>query len=138
MRLRSLAVLVVGILVLAPMGGWAGEGGKLKRRGEKSPGTVTKSQAARANGIELIVKARTISDLTRLVGVAPKCESLAPGSRLCSWNISNRMPGYGALASILHTRRRVFLICDLPLDNSERSPESCTLSAPKHKLAENY
>ncbi len=51
MRLRSLAVLVVGILVLAPMGGWAGEGGKLKRRGAESPGTVTKSQAARANGI---------------------------------------------------------------------------------------
>jgi len=108
----------------------AGQGVKSpKERAEERREAKAK---AKSQGEAALAAARTLLDLTRLVGVVPDaCEALTPESRVCSWEITNRMPGYALLAPIVDTSHRVYLICELPADNSERKDDSCTLSSPK-------
>ena len=76
-----------------------------------------------------LANARTLVELSRLVGVVPeRCQSTSDTSRVCSWQINNRMPGYPLLATLVGTTELVFMICELPLNDLERAPSSCTLS----------
>jgi hypothetical protein len=75
-------------------------------------------------------QARTLLELTQLVGVAPRsCLPLTAQSQLCTWEVNNRMPGYETLATIAHTNNVVFLVCDLPSDNRPRKEGSCQMKA---------
>jgi hypothetical protein len=76
-----------------------------------------------------LANAKTLVELSRLVGVVPeRCQSTSDTSIVCSWQINKRMPGYSVLATLVGTTNLVFMICELPVNNLERAPGSCTLS----------
>jgi len=80
------------------------------------------AQAAQA----VLDQAQTLLQLTQLVGTAPgECVPLTLTSRVCTWQVTNRMPGYQTLAQIADTRKIVYLICTLPMGNEPREPGSC-------------
>lgn len=135
MRARGQAVAVMLGVLLASTA-TAGEHGRFNRKHTASKQETTAT--ARAEGIESLKAARTLGDLVRLIGASPKCQPLDEKQRICSWNISNRRPGYPILAPILDTDRRVFVICELPMDNSPREAESCTISTEGSKKNERY
>ena len=72
-------------------------------------------------------QARDLASLSRLVGTTPQCSELGDMA-VCSWEVTNRMPGYKILKPLAGTRGRVFLVCELPVDGSGRAYGSCTVS----------
>jgi hypothetical protein len=86
---------------------------------------VQPREAARA-AQAVLDQAQTLLQLTQLVGTAPgECVPLTPTSQVCTWQVTNRMPGYQTLSQIADTRRIVYLICTLPMGNEAREPGSC-------------
>jgi len=82
-------------------------------------------QAAQAAQKELD-QAQTLLQLTQLVGTAPgECVPLTPTSQVCTWQVTNRMPGYQTLSHIADTSRIVYLICTVPMGNEAREAGSC-------------
>ncbi len=80
--------------------------------------------------VAALADAKTLVELSRLVGSVPdRCESTGDTSRVCSWLIGKKMPGYDLLAALVETTQWVSMVCDLPFDNSERVSGSCWLSA---------
>ena len=71
--------------------------------------------------------ARSLVELARFVGDIPRCIADAEG-RVCAWDIHNKMPAYRALGRLSGSlSHRVYLVCELPLSNSEERAEgSCT------------
>lgn len=83
-------------------------------------------QAAQAE----LDQARTLLQLTQLVGTAPsECAPLSPTSQVCTWRVTNRMPGYETLSNIADTTRIVYLICTVPMGNGAREADSCQVKA---------
>lgn len=86
----------------------------------------------RASAQASLDNAKTMLELTQLVGVAPtRCMPLTSTSQLCNWEINNRMPGYESLAELAGTDNLVYLICDLPAENAQRKEGSCQVRAVK-------
>ena len=82
--------------------------------------------------IRALLNAKTLFALSRLVGAAPdRCQSAGRTLEVCSWEVHNKLPGYDLLAKLVRTTKRVFMVCELPSDNSERVLGSCTLNAPE-------
>ncbi len=80
------------------------------------------AQAAQA----VLDQAKTLLQLTQLVGTAPsECVPLTPTSHVCTWQVTNRMPGYQTLSQIADTSRIVYLIGTLPMGNEAREAGSC-------------
>ena len=73
--------------------------------------------------------ARTVGALSHFLGRTPDSCEVGVQSRICSWNLSNRLPGYPPLAKLMNTQGRVFMVCELSNDDTPRRPDSCTLSA---------
>ena len=122
--LVALVVTAVTIAGVAVAQGHRGQRDMVREREQRR-------EAARAKAELALAKADTLLGLTRLVGIVPdRCLELDPETRVCSWEITNKMPGYRALAAIAGTTKRVFLVCELPFDNSERPKNSCSVTAP--------
>lgn len=88
------------------------------------------TQERRIAGQAALDSARTLLEVTQLVGIAPsRCLPLTSSSQLCTWQVNNRMPGYSSLAGIANTDHIVYLVCDLPTDNTARREDSCQVRA---------
>ena len=88
------------------------------------------TQERRIAGQAALDSARTLLEVTQLVGIAPsRCLPLTSSSQLCTWQVNNRMPGYSSLAGIANTDHIVYLVCDLPTDNTARRENSCQVRA---------
>jgi len=75
--------------------------------------------------------ARDLRALSLLVGDAPtRCATVSARDQLCYWHLSNQASGHETLAAIPDTRGRAWLACELPLDGSSRSANSCTVTKP--------
>lgn len=82
----------------------------------------------RRDALERIDGARTLVELSHLVGAAPDgCSPLDSGRRLCFWRASAQTYGHGLLVESIGAskRERVVLRCALPRDGSPRGPETC-------------
>ena len=77
------------------------------------------AQAAQA----ALDQAQTVLQLTQFVGTAPgNCVPLTPTSQVCTWQVTNRMPGYQTLAQIADTRRIGVSDLHPPYGNEPREP----------------
>ena len=76
--------------------------------------------------ISLLAGARTISQLSALVGDVPQCYPRADFF-YCRWKADRRTYGHGTLAQSIDApfRKRVKLICKLPSSGEPRDPKSC-------------
>lgn len=82
----------------------------------------------RAVAAARIEAARTLVELSRLLGAAPdECFPRADGAQWCIWRTSSATYGHGTLATWIGAPygKRVRLSCLLPADGSPREPESC-------------
>lgn len=70
--------------------------------------------------------ARTGSELSRFLGGYPsRCIPAEPGFELCEWQLGDQHEAWKPLARSVPTRRRLNVICRLPLDGSDRTASSC-------------
>jgi hypothetical protein len=87
----------------------------------------------RRQAVALLDSARTLMDLSRLVGRGPDSCVLREGALRwrCSWRADLATEGQGTLATAAGADydQKITLDCFLPADRSPRSLESCTLAA---------
>jgi hypothetical protein len=103
----------------------AGAGHKGKDRGPNRA-QVRDELAQKAQGE--IDDARTLADLSRLMGAAPD-ECLAAGDvQTCVWRATSQTFGHGLVAASIKAsmRKKVRLTCVVPLDGGPRGANSCT------------
>jgi hypothetical protein len=84
--------------------------------------------SAAAAATERVQSARTLVEISHLLGTAPiDCAWLRDGRRLCTWQANSRTYGHGTLCVGLGvgTRKSVTYRCELPGDGSPRKLESC-------------
>jgi hypothetical protein len=77
---------------------------------------------------ERVASARTLSEISHLLGAAPvDCAALRDGRRLCTWAANSRTYGHGTLSVGLGLGKRKSLRyrCELPGDGGPRGLESC-------------
>lgn len=81
-----------------------------------------------------IERARTLVELSRLMGTAPlACAPTArAGQQRCVWQLSNTTYGHGTVAAWMQApkRKQLELRCVLPTDGGPRSFESCSGDLP--------
>jgi hypothetical protein len=100
---------------------------------KRSPAEESPSQArARYRRLtnEALDRARTLPALTRLMGALPnECLPHSGESQVCLWRTTNRTYGHGTLAMSIGApkRKRVRMQCRLPIDGSDRAPDSCSV-----------
>jgi hypothetical protein len=58
-------------------------------------------------------------------GGALRCVFSAPGLELCTWRLAEGDPAWAPLASAAGSDGELNLVCELPIDGSPRSGESC-------------
>jgi hypothetical protein len=76
---------------------------------------------------EFLAPATTKSMIRDKVGIrAERCIESSPTTELCQWSLRDREWGWQPLARAIHTRDRVALVCELPVDGSPRTHGSCT------------
>jgi len=76
---------------------------------------------------EFLAEARTRSTIRDRVGIrAESCIESSGTTELCQWSLRDREWGWQPLARAIHTRARVALVCELPIDGSPRAEGSCT------------
>ena len=88
------------------------------------PPSVSPMQAARR-----LAEARTVRDLSHLVGDVPEVCLTGRGVQTCHWRIAAGETGYGIFAAVAGAGDRVELRCRLPIDGSDRPAESCLVKA---------
>ncbi len=74
-------------------------------------------------------EARTLRDLSKLLGDIPESCLTGAGVQTCRWQISEGSVGEMLFASAPEMARAVELLCRLPLDGSARSAESCLVKS---------
>jgi hypothetical protein len=74
-----------------------------------------------------LAEARTIQDLSHLVGDVPEDCLTGRGVQTCRWRIAAGEAGYGIF--VAGAGGTVELRCRLPLDGSDRPAESCLVTA---------
>jgi len=74
-----------------------------------------------------LAEARTVVDLSRLVGDAPDACHTRWGGQVCSWSLDAGDAGAQDLASLTQGVGAKQLRCLLPLDSAQRKPESCVV-----------
>jgi hypothetical protein len=84
------------------------------------PPPVSPMQAARQ-----LAEARTVRDLSHLVGDVPEDCLTGRGVQTCHWQIAAGEAGYGIFAAVAGAGGSVELRCRLPIDGSGRPAESC-------------
>ncbi len=88
------------------------------------PPSVSPMQAARQ-----LAEARTVRDLSHLVGDVPEDCLTGRGVQTCHWRIAAGETGYGIFAAVAGAGGSVELRCRLPIDGSDRPAESCLVKA---------
>jgi hypothetical protein len=91
-------------------------------------GSKEEEERAVAAARERVQAARTLVQISHLVGAAPAdCAPLRSGRRLCTWKANSRTYGHGTLCVGLGlgTRKSVRYRCELPADGGPRSLEGC-------------
>ena len=88
------------------------------------PPSVNPMEAARE-----LAEARTVQELSHLVGDVPEDCLTGRGVQICHWRIAAGEAGYGIFASVAGAVGSVELRCRLPIDGSERTAESCLVTA---------
>ncbi len=76
-----------------------------------------------------LAEARTVRDLSHLVGDVPEDCLTGRGVQTCHWRIAAGEAGYGIFAAVAGAGRSVELRCRLPIDGSDRPAESCLVKA---------
>jgi hypothetical protein len=74
-------------------------------------------------------EARTLRDLSRLLGDIPESCRTGAGVQTCRWELSEGSVGEMLFASAPGMARPVELLCRLPLDGSARPAESCLVKS---------
>jgi hypothetical protein len=74
-------------------------------------------------------EARTLRDLSKLLGDIPESCLTGAGVQTCRWHISEGSDGEMLFASAPGMARAVELLCRLPLDGSARLAESCLVKS---------
>ena len=68
----------------------------------------------------------TRETLDAFLGTIPKaCTESGPGLEVCTWRLRKRQRGWRPIARALSTGMRINVVCELPLDGSARSADSC-------------
>jgi hypothetical protein len=100
-----------------------------RKRAENQKAAEERQRQAAA----LLDSARTVMDLSRLVGKGPKACSMPKGSLRwqCVWHADLATEGHGTLATLAGAAYddEIRLECFLPADRSPRSIESCSVSS---------
>ena len=64
--------------------------------------------------------------LSKLLGIEEtRCLQTSTTHRHCSWELRNRHAGWSELANALGTRKRINVVCELPINGSERALDAC-------------
>lgn len=79
-------------------------------------------------GAQPLARARTLRELSHLVGDAPDGCRMGIGAQSCTWTLSRRETSYPLLRVPPAVEGPVELRCVLPLDASPREPNSCSVS----------
>jgi hypothetical protein len=89
-----------------------------------------KQAERRRAAIAALESARTLSELSRLVGGAPnECAPKSADEQVCTWRATSRNHGHALLATSIGAPlgKKVRIHCVLPTDGSARHWESCTV-----------
>ena len=85
-----------------------------------------------AEGVKLLAGARTVTELSHLVGALP--EACSPAARTdkqsCQWRLDAGTQAQERLSVLSPSGRAVALRCVIAADGSDRGPNSCTLIEP--------
>jgi hypothetical protein len=102
---------------------------RARRKGTKPSKKQRTSQASKRVAAQgEIDAARTLVEISRMMGTTPVgCTPGLPGSQVCLWKGTARVPGHGTLAASIGASmsKKVIMRCSLPLDDSPRNPGSC-------------
>jgi hypothetical protein len=128
----------VGVLCQLPSDGSPRAGGSCRafpRRSDRYRflGSQARRQAAAEEARGRVQAARTLAEISELVGAAPSdCAPLRDARRLCTWDAHSRTYGHGTLCVGLglSTRERIRYRCELPQDGGPRGLESCRVDQP--------
>jgi hypothetical protein len=87
--------------------------------------------AMQINVDRLLTNSRTQNSISRFVGHGPsRCVKSSTSMIVCAWSVSHRAPGWQLLAAGIETAKSLVLLCELPIDGSERATGSCS-AVPK-------
>jgi hypothetical protein len=79
------------------------------------------------SGASALAAARTVTDLSRLVGDGPDgCQTVYAG-QLCRWRLATGSPGHARLGGIVPGLGDKELRCMLPLEGDDRPQHSCVV-----------
>ena len=97
-------------------------------RGPRDPNASREAYASIAR--QWLDGARTVAELTRLMGALPtSCEAGLgmPGKQVCVWKLTRRTYGHGTVAASEKATlsKKMILRCTLPIDASPREAGSC-------------
>lgn len=76
-----------------------------------------------------LAAARTVRELSELLGDAPDKCLTGMGVQRCAWSLSEEMPGHELVAELATAPGALELSCLVPLDGSPRAADSCTVKA---------
>ena len=84
---------------------------------------------ARRDTAQRLVEARTVTELSDLVGDIPDDCATGTGTQLCQWRLDESTIGRLQLQQLAETVAPVHLRCELPLDGEPRAVGSCGMVA---------
>lgn len=84
------------------------------------------ARARRAQGAAAFAAARTLADLSHLLGAAPRaCVERERTEWVCLWRVAEADAGHAVAASLAETLGDVELVCRLPIDGGPRDDDAC-------------
>lgn len=80
--------------------------------------------------IEGFYASHTAAELSSWIGSAPaRCFPSGSGTELCGWVIGNRYESWRTLANSIETRRKVNVVCEVPVPQRSDAREACSVYA---------
>lgn len=86
-------------------------------------------EARRDAAEQRLAAARTVRELSDLLGDAPDKCLTGMGVQTCAWSVSEEAVGYGLVGALASSAGALELRCLVPLDGSPRAADSCTVKA---------
>ncbi|MEE9608845.1 MAG: hypothetical protein V3U03_13980 [Myxococcota bacterium] len=85
------------------------------------------AEARREAAAQRLAAARTVRELSDLLGDAPDKCLTGMGVQTCAWSLSEEVAGYELVAALATSPGALELRCLVPLDGSPRASDSCTV-----------
>lgn len=103
----------------------AGSGDAVEASAPADPGAA-RLEAERAQATRLLSNARTLVEISQLLGWAPdSCTATSAVEQMCLWRLTPWREGWAIAAALAGTTGRATIFCELPLRGGSRGPDSC-------------